>query len=58
MVFLRLQRNQRHKQRLVNPLSLQHFIAVLQQLALHVHAKTSQKDLLIRKIFVAAGAKF
>ena len=30
VIFLRLQRNQRHKQRLVNPLSFQHFITVFQ----------------------------
>ncbi|MNT36418.1 hypothetical protein D3C72_1725000 [compost metagenome] len=57
MAFLRIQGNQRHKQCFVNPLCFQHFIAVFQQLALHVHAQAGQQDFLIREIFLTLGAE-
>ncbi|SAF06436.1 Uncharacterised protein [Enterobacter cloacae] len=57
MVFLRLKRNQRHKQRLVNPLRFQHLVTIFQQLTLHVHAQAGQQDLLIREVLMTTGAE-
>ncbi|SVM48980.1 Uncharacterised protein [Klebsiella pneumoniae] len=57
VVFLRLKRDQRHKQCLVNPLRFQHLVTVFQQLSLHMHAKAGEQNFLKRKVFVTAGAE-